>query len=79
MAVHVESERSQRPARAPRPLVDDLVHCARCGDRARFDTLFDLWLAVVFAESARLTGDRRAAEHLTRELLVAVAQDAAKR
>lgn len=78
MSVQVGSERSRRLSRAPRPLVEDLLQCARCGDRARFDTLFDLWLAVVFSEAARATGDRRAAEHLTRQLMTTIAQRASE-
>jgi hypothetical protein len=68
-----------RPRGAGTPLVDDLLRCAESGDRARFDALFELWLAVIFAESIRRLGEQRSAEDLTRALLLRAVQRAVDR
>jgi DNA-directed RNA polymerase specialized sigma24 family protein len=61
---------SQEAAIRARPLVEELLAAAESRDRARFDALYDLWVAVVFSECARSLGDREAAEGLTEKLLV---------
>ena len=53
-------------------ILDELVDAARSGDRVRFDRLFDLWFAAVYALTLRrVSGDRLRAENLTRRLLIA--------
>jgi hypothetical protein len=55
-------------------LVDELYDAVRMGDRQRFDGLANLWLNVVFSECIRSTGDRAAAEALTREIVLRAAR-----
>jgi len=66
-------------AACARPLVDELLAAAKNCDRARFDALYELWVAVVFSECARSVGDRAAAEALTRKLLVNATRAASQR
>lgn len=61
------------------PLVEELVAAAKNRDRGRFDALYELWVAVVFSECARSLGDRKAAEALTRKLLVSATRTASER
>lgn len=61
-----------------RPLVEDLIAAAASHDRARFDALFEVWLAAVFSECAHSMGDRAAAEALTEKLLVRALRNAAE-
>ena len=68
MAYYARSAPQTAPP-GPKTLVDELFEAARTGDRQRFDGLANLWLNVVFSECVRSTGDREAAEELTREVL----------
>lgn len=54
-----------------RVILEELVEAGREGDRSRFDRLFDMWFAAVYALTLRrVGGDRRKAEQLTRRLLI---------
>lgn len=66
---------SRRPA--PTPLVNELLRAGRSEDRDRFDVLFDLWLSAVFARASASRRDRKAAEELTRKVLIDAVRTAA--
>jgi hypothetical protein len=66
---------SRRPEQAP--VVNELLRAGRNEDRDRFDVLFDLWLSAVFARASASQRDRKAAEDLTREVLIDAVRTAA--
>jgi len=58
-------------------ILDEIFDAARAGDRARFDSLFEVWFQAVYRSTLRrVDGSRIRAELLTRQVLIDCVNDA---